>query len=232
MKAVGFDLGETLIHYKNISNGSFQEHFKAALMKVINDLSLQHIDDDLIIEGEVILTKYNTRIFPRDHEIQDIHIFSEIFEVWGVDKSQLDDAIGSFFSFFQRGSELYEDTLEVLTRLKEKQVRIGILTDVPYGLNKQLVLRDIAPFHCLVDTLVTSVDVGWRKPRIEGYTLLAKQLGTTPDQMMYVGNEWKDITGANRSGARSVLINREGAERNWGQHLTLKSLHELLSHLS
>lgn len=46
---------------------------------------------------------------------------------------------------------------------------------------------------------------------------------------MFVGNELKDITGANQSKMKSVLINRSGAERNWNQQVTISDLNEIVS---
>ncbi|MFD0679245.1 MULTISPECIES: HAD family hydrolase [unclassified Paenibacillus] len=76
---------------------------------------------------------------------------------------------------------------------------------------------------------MTSVDVGYRKPRTESYIRLANELGTDPSRMMFVGNELKDITGANQSKMKSVLINRSGAERNWNQQVTISDLNEIVS---
>ncbi|MNY66329.1 Phosphoglycolate phosphatase [compost metagenome] len=75
------------------------------------------------------------------------------------------------------------------------------------------------------------MDVGYRKPRTEGFAQLARELGTAVDQMIYVGNEQKDITGANQSGAVSVLINREQQAVDWGQRITILSLSEVLNYL-
>ncbi|MNI65305.1 Phosphatase [compost metagenome] len=142
-----------------------------------------------------------------------------------------DDAIRVFFSFFQQRSKVYEDTVSVLKELRKADIRVGILTDVPYGMGKDYVLRDIKPFRQYIDVVLSSVDVGFRKPRTEGFSQLAKELGTANHQMMYVGNESKDITGANRSGAVSVLINRENPAKDWGQQITINSLSGLLKYI-
>ena len=46
---------------------------------------------------------------------------------------------------------------------------------------------------------------------------------------MYVGDEEKDIVGANRLGITSVLINRTETTADFGQTYTIQSLHELLT---
>lgn len=229
MEAIGFDLGETLIYYNNVSL-SWKDYYRRALIKIMNDLGANINDkhDKLLNKAEDILSRYNTRINPRDYEVTDMHIFNDIFNVWGLDKQYIPQAINVFFGFFQQESKVYEDTKDILKALKEKNVRVGILTDVPYGMNKTLVLRDIEPIKEYIDAIITSVDVGYRKPRIEGFKRLAKELKTEENKMIYVGNELKDITGANCAGMRSVLINRSGESVNWNQDINIKNLTELL----
>jgi hypothetical protein len=40
--------------------------------------------------------------------------------------------------------------------------------------------------------------------------------------MLYVGNEFKDIAGANQSGMRSASIDRNGTGKEWSQGISLK----------
>lgn len=47
--------------------------------------------------------------------------------------------------------------------------------------------------------------------------------------IIFVGDEEKDIICANDAGAYSVLINRENVEKNYGQKREIRSLTELLS---
>ena len=185
------------------------------------------LNEELIHKAENVLSLYNTRLQPRDYEVTDIDIFSAVFKEWGLSGRNIEQAIEVFFGFFQQQSQLYEDTLNVLKVLKSRKISIGILTDVPYGMRKELVLRDIAPIRDYIDVVLTSVDVGYRKPRPEGYMQLLQELDVSKDEMLYVGNEEKDIIGANRAGVTSVLMNRERKSVNWGQQWTISSLSEI-----
>lgn len=225
MEAVGFDLGETLIYYEEVPL-SWKGLYREALSRVVRQLGLAS-NDELLDGAEEVLARYNTRIYPREHEVADIYIFNRIFDVWGLDKQYIAQAIYIFFDFFQQKSKVYEDAISVLKQLKAKGIRVGILTDVPYGMNKSFVLRDIEPFQSYIDVIVTSVDAGFRKPRSEGFIRLAGELGTETHRMMYVGNEFKDIAGANAAGMRSVLIDREGRNPEWNQSISLTNLNDL-----
>lgn len=229
MKSVAFDLGDTLIYYENVPL-SWKNLYREALIEIMDAINIP-CTEERIHYAEHVLSLYNTRINPRDYEIKDTEIFNAVLAKWGADSRNVGQAIHVFFSFFQQRSKVYEDTVSMLKELKRKNIRIGILTDVPYGMSKPYVQRDIGPIREYIDVLLSSVDVGYRKPRTEGFAQLARELGTAVDQMIYVGNEQKDITGANQSGAVSVLINREQQAVDWGQRITILSLSEVLNYL-
>ena len=132
------------------------------------------------------------------------------------------------FCYFKRNVKLYEDTTSTLKSLKERGIRIGILTDVPYGMDKNLVLDDIEKFREYVDIILTSVEVGYRKPNKHGFIQLSKELVVDLNELIYVGDEEKDIIGANSLGIYSVLINRTNNDLKYGQKKTIRNLSELV----
>ena len=77
--------------------------------------------------------------------------------------------------------------------------------------------------------LLTSVEVGWRKPAAAGFLALAERLGTSVGQMLFVGNEAKDVLGAVQAGARSVFLDHERRATDYGQSNTIHSLTEVLT---
>ncbi|MFC3772505.1 HAD family hydrolase [Paenibacillus sp. GCM10012303] len=227
MKAIGFDLGETLICYPNVPL-NWSTLYKDAISRVQTELGVS-ASSELQNQALEILSRYNTRENPRDFEVTDTEIFREILKEWGIsDDTHLSHAIETFFSYFQKDSHLYPDTLSTLKTLKERNVKIGLLTDVPYGMDKQFVFRDIRLIQAYIDVIVTSVDVGYRKTRMEGFYFLSEKMGIDPHDMIYVGNENKDIVGANCAGMKSVLIDRDGGRNQWGQTSTIRNLRELI----
>jgi putative hydrolase of the HAD superfamily len=227
MVAIGFDLGHTLVSYGDVPL-SWKSLYKQALEDVLLECKIQ-MNDNKILCGEEILSKYNTRITPREIEISSDIIFSEILLSWGV---SVDDYLKiskqRFFQYFQRNSELYDDTLITLQTLRMKGIRTGVLTDVSYGMDREFVLNDILKFDNLIDVLLTSVEVGYRKPNTRGFIELSERLGTNPRDMLYVGDEPKDVEGANNSGMYSVFIDRIDSKADYGQKETIRSLKDLL----
>lgn len=227
IKAVIFDLGGTLIQYKNTPL-SWKSLYKDAIKgvgkacnKILTEFELQ-----ASIE---ILNCYNTRTNPREYEIKAEDIFSEILENWKVEKSDyMKESINTFFSFFQMKSKMCDDTMDLLKYMKNNHILSAILTDVPYGMSYEYVRRDTKDFDYLIDILVTSVEIGMRKPNENGYLKLLKQLNCNPKEVIFVGDEEKDILGANNIGMTSVLIDRIASYKSYGEDYKIADLREVI----
>jgi putative hydrolase of the HAD superfamily len=225
IKAVGFDVGHTLIKYDNPLNLS--SLYCPALEQVISNCNLKYSNKK--IETAVsILTKYNTRVNPRDIEISSDVIFGEIFDSWCVDKTLISKAKASFFTFLQSSAVPFIEVEPVLSKLKSINIKTGVFTNVAYGMDNIFSLKDIDVISQYIDVTLTSVDVGFRKPNSAGFKMLLSIFGIQPYEMLFVGDEDVDIIGANQLGIGSVLINRSNRELNYGQKYTINSLNGIM----
>ena len=225
IRAVGFDLGDTLIFYRDVPM-SWVALYPKALQSVAARCNTSPTESQFAT-AEQILARHNTRITPRTHEVRAEEIFSSILGSWEIDPAQhLRAAMEAYFTFFQQQMCAYPETVEVLTTLRQCGMPVGILTDVAYGMPREFVERDItgAGINGLFDVLVTSVEVGVRKPEPAGYVALADRLGVAPGEMLYIGNEPKDVIGAARAGMTSVFLDRANSGANHGQHFTVSTL--------
>jgi len=226
IRAVGFDLGETLTYYPGVPL-NWQPLYRPALTAMAQACDVTATNPMLDV-GEFTLARYNTRLYPRREEVSFRQIMASIFAAWGVPSpTNADAAEEAFFGFFQHQVAVYDDVLPALQDLRRRDMAAGLLTDVPYGMGGRFVARDIAPFAEHLDVWFTSVFVEVRKPDPEGFETLMSALDVWRDEMIYVGNEEKNVVGANRAGLRSVLIDREGTGRSYGQWRTICSLSEL-----
>lgn len=225
IRAVIFDVGHTLVDYKNPLNWSAL--YRDAL-KVMYEKCGLIMTQDKMDTAVSILTKYNTRVYPRTKEVSCDTIFREIFAAAGDDIGLLDTAINSFFDFFQNGAVLFEGARELLAALKARDLKVGVLTDVAYGMERSRAFKDFCELESWIDLWYTSVDVGYRKPALEGYRKFADRWKIPMECMLYVGDEEKDITGANAAGMYSVLIDRKGKAPDFGQRYTVRGLEEIL----
>jgi len=225
IKAICFDLGDTLVYSEN--QLSWANNYKNALEKGFNSINKEPTEDEYnnCIE---ILKKYNTRINPREYEIYSGQIFNEIMKLMGLNIKDKDIIEKYFFDYYMKDNKVFDDTEEVLEDIKKNNLKIGILTDVPYG-SINVVIDDINKIknNKIIDVVLSSVEVGYRKPNINGYITLSKKLEVQTDEMIYIGNEEKDIIGANKAGIISILINRTDEKINYGEKYQFKSLRDM-----
>jgi len=224
IKAVSFDIGHTLVRYNNPLN--WKSLYEPALKQAFRNCALNPSNEQIQIAAD-ILTKYNTRENPREFEVTSVLIFTEIFNCLELPLNLIDTAKTAFFSFFQSGAVCYDDVENTLRYLQSAGVYIGALTDVAYGMENSFSLQDIATIRHYFDAVFTSVDVGYRKPNAAGFLSLLNAFDVSPSQMLYVGDEQKDMAGANALGIVSVLIDRNNAAPDWKQSHTIHSLFDI-----
>lgn len=228
IRAIGFDIGETLIFYRDTPM-DWTARYPDALGAVAAALNFSPSTAQLA-DAQKILLQYNTRATPRTQEVSSEKIFSKCLGSWGLSSSiNIATTVAAFFSFFRQALCPYPDAAPVLAQLKREDIPIGLLTDVPYGMPTDFVKLDLRETGLAdsFDVLLTSVDVGYRKPHTAGLIQLSQKLGVHPRELLYVGNEPKDIQGAKAAGARSALIGRNNTRPDYGQDYTIHSLQEL-----
>jgi len=226
IKAVGFDIGHTLV--KHVAPLSWKIHYPEALRKVMHDCQINEEVANLDLAA-AILSKYNTRENYREYEVSSNTIFKEILDAWGQSHEKLHIAKEAFYGFFQADVEYFEDTASTLEALSSKGILLGFLSDAAYGMDNEYLLKDIKEVRHYFDVGFTSVDVGFRKPHQQGFKMLSEAFGVPPSQTLFVGDEEKDIVGANNFGMVSALVNKNPDEKKWGQHYTIKSLGEIIT---
>lgn len=228
IKAVVFDIGQTLVHYPFPLNWSalYRPAFESIAEEyqlTIKEVEYEHIGN--------VLTKYNTRINPRELEVSSTEIFTEILEGTSIPKSYLKGIKKSFYSYFCRETQLYPEVEETLREIKSKKILIGTLSDVAYGMDNVYALNDIKDILKYVDFPYTSNDTKYRKPSGKGLSLLAEKMNLSVSEIIFVGDEKKDIECAHNAGARAVLVNRTGEIKEYGEEIQITSLYDILDYL-
>ena len=220
-KLIIFDLGNTLIHYKRKSL-NWSEHYVNALRFACAQCGI--VPDDESIEKAVsILSFYNSRIHPRIFEVAESEVLSKTARVFGADAKKFENG---FFGYFQRDAVLETTCIETLRSLKNSGYITAVLTDVPYGMPRVLVERDITDIAGYIDILYTSCEIGFRKPDPAGVERLLSETGIPKNNACIVGDEPKDLECAARAGIVSFLLS--GEDRDWGQTHIVAALSEVL----
>ena len=226
MKAIVFDIGRTLVGYNKPLNWSklYRPAFESIADKCGYTFSDSHYQHALRV-----LSQYNTRECPRDYEVTSDRIFTEILSGMNIPLEDIEQVKFHFYSYFRQDASLFPEVEETLKRLSDKGILLGTLSDVAYAMDNVYALEDISAVIKYIDYPLTSNDVGFRKPRAEGLKLLAEKMQVDMKEMVFVGDEEKDIMCAANAGVYSILINRSDRIKNYGQNKEIKSLDELLT---
>jgi putative hydrolase of the HAD superfamily len=137
-----------------------------------------------------------------------------------------DDFFDEVFEGFGQAThwQLYPETLEVLTQLKERGFELGIITNFDSRFFQVARALDIQQFF---DSVTISSLAGAAKPASKIFSYALEQHMLTPDEVLHVGDHRiEDFEGAQQAGLHTVLIDRSGSVIHDNQ--TLSSLVSLL----
>lgn len=130
-------------------------------------------------------------------------------------------------------TKLFDDTHEALIHLREKNYRLGIVSNkYRYRIEEFLERNN---YSDLFEVIVGMEDMAEPKPAPEGLLLAMERLGTTPDKSLFIGDNPVDAETARRAGTDFIGVSRYGHKHfeNSDHELIalIKSLEELKEHL-
>ena len=148
---------------------------------------------------------------------------------FGIDDLQFAEQLAAtFIEQRKKHPYLYEDTLEVLNKLKGHYKLLLLTNGAPSLQNLKLeITSELVPYF---DHIFISGDFGVGKPDASIFRHVIETANIDVDTSIMVGdNLMTDILGSNRVGMRNVWINREGKVPNGEVPFTyeVKSLTEL-----
>ena len=97
----------------------------------------------------------------------------------------------------------FEGVPETLCALKEQGFLLGIVTDTANSISAKLSWFERGGFGHVWDSIISSMDIGTRKPDPKIYWAVLQQLGLSPDQAMFVGHKASELGGAHAVGMQA-----------------------------
>jgi len=101
----------------------------------------------------------------------------------------------------------FPDVVPGLTLLKEKGIKVGIISNT----ERRLINVTLSGIEYLVDYVVTFEDTGYYKPAHKAFTEALKLMGVSKDEVVHVSAyPYYDLIPARELGIRTVMIDRYG----------------------
>jgi putative hydrolase of the HAD superfamily len=113
---------------------------------------------------------------------------------------------------------VFDDVLPTLTRLRQRGLRLGIISNWDERLRPLLRGLGLADWFA---SIVVSCEAGVTKPDARLFHRAAAELGVAPAELLHVGDDAeRDLAGARAAGCQAVLVGREagaghGLESLW-----------------
>lgn len=110
-----------------------------------------------------------------------------------------------YWNTFLKKMNLYDFVIPLLRYLKEKNVKVGILTDLTAFIQYRKI--NTLGLNNLIDCFVTSEEAGREKPSEVMFLLMLEKMKLDPGDVVMVGDSVdKDIRGAEKSGINGILL--------------------------
>ena len=109
--------------------------------------------------------------------------------------------------------QFFNDTLETLKILKNRNLYLGIVTDTAQPLHVKINKLERGGVGDLWDAITPSSEVGVQKPDPKIYQLALQQLGITSDQAIFVGHKTTELEGARNVGMKTVAFNYDAGAK-------------------
>jgi putative hydrolase of the HAD superfamily len=105
--------------------------------------------------------------------------------------------------------QFFEGVQETLIALKDKGYLLGIVTDTAMPLYVKLNWFERGGFGDVWDSIVSSKELGVRKPNPDIYHAALRQLGLMAEQAIFVGHKASELDGARAVGMKTIAFNHE-----------------------
>jgi HAD superfamily hydrolase (TIGR01509 family) len=191
IKALFFDAGDVL-YYRPRKN----EHLKAFLKS-----------KKLSPASNIKEEKQRLKNLAFMGQIKRHDYYSQIIRLYGI-KNQRDIEAGiQAIEEDDNTIEIYDGVPETIMELKKRGYLLGIITDTAMPFSKKLKWFHDYGFGDVWDVMISSRDIGLRKPEPIMYELAIQQTCIEPSEAIFVGHKKSELEGAKCVGMKTIAIN-------------------------
>jgi HAD superfamily hydrolase (TIGR01549 family) len=209
IKAIIFDLWKTLIYAKceNVDN-EFSDIF------CVEKEKWKRIRDEFLLVKETGNIEESIIFACKKLDIEDRTKINEVVE---------------FIKEDLRNVKLYSDSLAIIGLLREKNFKLGLISNVSTPYKEPFYSLGLADGY--FDTIFFSCERGIAKPQKEAYLSVIKELNVKPEETLMIGDNLElDVKEPVKAGLNAMLLDRKCEYSNQGVK-RLINLRELLFYI-
>ena len=218
IRAVVFDLFDTLVDLSmdGLPIVTVGDRRIPSTIGALHELVSEHIDipiaelADAIWEVDKALRALRAR---QGKELPTLERMQELTQRLGIRDAKLPARLtGRHMRLLRDQVTALDHHPAVISELKGRGLRVGVCSNFSHSQTAFRVLED-ASLRWLLDAVVISDAVTWRKPRPEIFHATLASLGVEPEEALHVGDSLAaDVGGAHSLGMRTAWITRRIAD--------------------
>ena len=126
--------------------------------------------------------------------------------------------------------QLYEETHEVLLALQEKEIKLGLISNLASPYKRPFFDNTLEKYF---DLLLFSDEVGLKKPDSMIYKIATKGFGVVPEEVLMVGDNLVcDYNGPKNVGMQALFLDRKNKQPHQAKNNRITSLIEVLDRIT
>lgn len=211
LKAVLFDLGGTLLWFRNDTNLLYAS--RVALHRFLSKKGFDVTTDEVISISKNVWDSYTAFANATLIELSFTQLMKAILYRLHIDENThmelVDDAVEAFYNPLIEQSYLLDGARDLLLHLQDRGLKLGLVTDneSQYFHMQLLEKHSLAQFF---QSISVSYALGLRKPHHMMFLQCLHDLYVEPAEALFIGDRLiHDIYGAQNAGLSSIWITRE-----------------------
>lgn len=217
IRALAFDFGGTL--FSTAKMGAFTSPMVEAFVEKVTD-NLKCSPE----QAEAIFSKYTEAWKARraraddlpEREINSADLLQAALSGFGIklENHQMIEILNSFHSKESEEFTPLDKVVESLPVLAQSGYRLSIVSNNPWSESIRVSLRR-HKIEAYFEHVITSCDVGFRKPHPKIFDELVGRLDLLPSEILFVGDSYThDIETPKKMGLKTCLVDFEGVNKN------------------
>lgn len=230
IKAVFFDLYQTLVHYQ-----PSQEELEAkALQSLGFNVTAEALLHPILTANEYIYEQIARRPLSQRSREETMALYSQyqriVLKEAGVAADE--KIVLRLLGMMQQAKMdlvLFDDVIPALDGLKQRKLVLGLISNIERDMTATLEKLGLSS---RLDIVVTSQDAGFTKPHMEIFEYAIKKAAVKPAEAAYIGDQYQvDVIGSNNAGMKGILLDRNNYYQEKLDCPTIWSLKELPEYL-